>query len=74
VKPLHPCRSPKHSATPTKPFSEGGENRRKSIPCYGGVDDQTTGAIMWTLISLFYRGYCRARLAEMRKFRLATTA
>jgi hypothetical protein len=32
------------------------------------------GTIMWALISLLYREYCRARLTEMRKFRLATTA
>jgi hypothetical protein len=29
---------------------------------------------MWALISLIYREYCRARLAEMRKFHLATIA
>jgi hypothetical protein len=23
---------------------------------------------MWTLVNLFYRAYCRARLSEMRKF------
>jgi hypothetical protein len=32
------------------------------------------GAIMWSLISLMYREYCRARLLEMRRFRLATIA
>ena len=26
---------------------------------------------MWTLMNLFYRAYCRARLSEMRKFILA---
>jgi len=25
---------------------------------------------MWTLISLFYRAYCRARLLEIRKYQL----
>jgi len=29
---------------------------------------------MWTLISLIYREYCRARLVEIRKYHLATTA
>jgi hypothetical protein len=29
---------------------------------------------MWTLISLIYREYCRARLAEMRKCHLARIA
>jgi hypothetical protein len=29
--------------------------------------------IMWKLISLMYREYCRARLLEMRKFQLAIT-
>jgi hypothetical protein len=29
---------------------------------------------MWALISLIYRAYCRARLAEMRKIHLAMIA
>lgn len=29
---------------------------------------------MWTLISLMYREYCRARLDEIRKYHLATAA
>jgi hypothetical protein len=29
---------------------------------------------MWTLISLMYREYCRARLQEIRKYQLATMA
>jgi len=29
---------------------------------------------MWSLISSLYRAYCRERLVEMRKFRLATMA
>ena len=29
---------------------------------------------MWALMSLIYREYCRARLAEMRKFHLTTRA
>src|SRR6266516_1354314 len=32
------------------------------------------GTVMWALISLFYREYCRARLAEMRKYRRANTS
>lgn len=32
------------------------------------------GTIMWGFISLIYRHYCRARLAEMRKFRLSPIA
>ena len=28
---------------------------------------------MWTLINLFYRAYCRARLSEMRKFNLGAS-
>ena len=27
--------------------------------------------LMWTLMNLFYRAYCRARLTEMRKFGVA---
>jgi hypothetical protein len=26
---------------------------------------------MWTILSLIYRHYCRARLAEMRRYRFA---
>jgi hypothetical protein len=37
-----------------------------------GGADQTRGSIMWTLLSLIYREYCRARLLEMRKYHLAT--
>jgi hypothetical protein len=36
--------------------------------------NQTMGAIMWAFISLIYRGYCRARLVEMRRFRPAMIA
>lgn len=38
----------------------------------GGRDNFHCGDI-WTLISLMYREYCRARLAEIRKHHLATT-
>jgi hypothetical protein len=27
---------------------------------------------MWTILSLIYRHYCRARLMEMRRYRLAS--
>ena len=29
---------------------------------------------MWTLLSFIYRWHCRVRLAEIRKYHLATTA
>ena len=29
---------------------------------------------MWILINLIYRAYCQARLAEIRKYHLATAA
>jgi hypothetical protein len=29
------------------------------------------GSIMWTLISILYRAYCRQRLLEIRKYHLA---
>jgi hypothetical protein len=32
------------------------------------------GVIMWKLLSLLYREFCRARLAEIRKYNLAKTA
>jgi hypothetical protein len=30
--------------------------------------DQTMESIMWNFIGLLYRGYCLARLREMRRF------
>jgi hypothetical protein len=30
--------------------------------------DQQWGSIMYALLSLIYRAYCKARLAEMRKY------
>jgi hypothetical protein len=51
------------------------EEGRKRTPVTNLPNDLTKGeSVMWTLISLFYRGYCRARLAEMRKYHLATIA
>jgi len=29
-----------------------------------------TGRIMWNIINILYREYCRARLVEMRQFEL----
>jgi hypothetical protein len=34
------------------------------------VVDQTTGLIMWTLLSLIYRISCRTTLLAMRRYRL----
>jgi hypothetical protein len=31
-------------------------------------------SIMWAIITLMYRSYCRARLLEMRKYHLANHA
>ncbi len=28
--------------------------------------------VMWAIVSLIYREYCRAQLVEMRKYRLAS--
>jgi hypothetical protein len=38
-----------------------------SIPAAGRIK----GSIMWTLVSMLYRAYCRARLLEIRKYHLA---
>jgi hypothetical protein len=32
----------------------------------------TRGTAMWAIVSFIYREYCRARLAEMRKYHLAS--
>jgi len=42
-------------------------------PAFGSIEPagRTKGSIMWTLISILYRAYCRARLLEMRRYHLA---
>jgi hypothetical protein len=52
-----------------KPFSSGREIVLKQPRAMVG-DDQQWSSIMWALISILYREYCRARLAEMRRFEL----
>jgi hypothetical protein len=36
---------------------------------HAAITDQRWGSIMWAIISSIYRAYCRARLAEMRRYR-----
>jgi hypothetical protein len=51
-------------------ISQVGEGTPKRAPDIKPPIKQR-GAIMWTLISLLYREYCRARLAEIRKYNAA---
>jgi hypothetical protein len=53
----------------TKPFSGSHEDARKQAR---GIlsPDQQWGSIMWAIINILYRQYCRARLVEIRKFEL----
>ena len=63
----------KQTAAVDEAISPSGEDRLKRRPAillpneYGESD-------MWTLISFIYREYCRVRLAEIRRYRLATAA
>jgi hypothetical protein len=58
----------------TKPFFKSGEASRKRFRAQYRQRDQQWSWIMWVLISSIYRSYCRARLLEMRKYHLASTA
>jgi hypothetical protein len=46
------------------------ENGRKRTPVRIGGNDQQWSSIMSALLTLIYREYCRARLAEMHRHRL----
>jgi hypothetical protein len=57
----------KQSRLAKKPFSRLREKLPKRTPATVGSIKQGS-PLMWTLINIFYRAYCRARLSEMRKF------
>jgi hypothetical protein len=64
--------SPKKPFKPAKkPFLPDGEDSRKSNPCNLVCLVKQWSSIMSALITLIYREYCRARLAEMRKHLIA---
>jgi hypothetical protein len=53
-----------------KPFSSFAEDVwKQAAPMFASVTQQR-GSVMWSLINALYREYCRARLAEMRRFEL----
>jgi hypothetical protein len=55
---------------PMKSFCASGEDGRKwAIANMTAVIKQRS-SIMLAFFTMLYRGYCRARLAEMRKFQL----
>jgi hypothetical protein len=45
-----------------------GRRQPEIIAVHGDVADRQWSLIMSALITLIYREYCRARLAEMRKY------
>jgi len=64
-------RPTKPFAAPTKPFSCLGEDvlKRGSDPLTINAIKQRS-SIMLAFFTMLYREYCRARLAEMRKYQL----
>ena len=57
----------KSFALPAKPFSKATKKSGNGIVVVRRFCDQTMESIMWNLIGLLYRGYCLARLREMRR-------
>jgi hypothetical protein len=62
----------KHSAVRMKPFLAVREDAPKRRPDIKASIKQR-GAIMWKIFSLLYRAYCRARVAEIRRYNFAKT-
>jgi hypothetical protein len=63
----------KQAAVRTKPYLPVRADTLKPTPDIKRSIKQR-GAILWKLLSLLYREYCRVRLAEIRKYNLAKTA
>jgi hypothetical protein len=62
----------KQAAAATKSFLQAHEEARKWYRAnIARVSDQQRSSIMWTVLSVIYRFYCRAHLLEMRKHHLA---
>jgi hypothetical protein len=51
-----------------KPFSRPTKKSGNDFVVATRFCDQTMESIMWNLIDMLYRGYCLARLREMRRF------
>jgi phage terminase large subunit len=51
-----------------KPFSRPTKKSGNDFVVARRSCDQTMESIMWNLIDMLYRGYCLARLREMRRF------
>jgi len=58
----------KPCALAAKPFPQATKKSGNDIIVVMGRCDQTMESIMWNLIGILYRGYCLARLREMRRF------
>ena len=58
----------KSFVAPAKPFSRPTKKSGNDIGVTSQSCDQTMESIMWNLIGILYRGYCLARLREMRRF------
>jgi hypothetical protein len=58
----------KPCALAAKSFSQVTKKSGNDIIVVMGRCDQTMESIMWNLIGILYRGYCLARLREMRRF------
>jgi len=71
VNRLHRNPAAKQIAAATKPFSSTLGKALKPALDNVQAAGRTKGSIMWTLISILYRAYCRARLLEIRKYHLA---
>lgn len=69
----------RYSIRKSRPFSEGTKSyrsrhedgRKRTLGQHRDTDQQWS-SVMSTLLTLIYREFCRARLAEMRKQHLAT--
>jgi hypothetical protein len=51
-----------------KPFQASGEDGRKWVIAKVTAVIKQRSSIMLAFFTMLYRGYCRARLAEMRKY------
>jgi len=58
----------KSCALAAKPFPQATKKSGNDIIVVVRRCDQTMESIMWNLIDMLYRGYCLARLREMRRF------
>jgi hypothetical protein len=74
VNRLHRRPATKRGPASTTSFLSARENGPKPVCAKMGLNNSQRSSMMWTLLSLIYRSYCRARLQEMRKARLGIIA